>query len=133
MRKSWLTAGAVALALVANPGLAAKDKKKKDENAAAKAAKDFSKDPYPSTYRPYPGAPVLITGVTVFDGKGGRIDQGQVLLSEGKVVAVAGPLADLDLPANVVRIDGTGKFVTPGIIDIHSPRPESMPMPTATR
>jgi imidazolonepropionase-like amidohydrolase len=113
-----LLLAAAALALCAS-GAGAKDKKG-DTSAAAKAAKTFSKDPYPSTYKPYPGAPVLITGVTVFDGKGGRIDKGQVLLSGGKVAAVAGPLADLDLPANVVRIDGAGKFVTPGIIDVHS-------------
>jgi imidazolonepropionase-like amidohydrolase len=119
MRGSWLTAGVAALALIAAQGLAAKDKKK-DESAAIKAAKEFNKDPYPSTYKPYPGAPVLIRGATVFDGAGRRFDNGVVLLRDGKVAAVAGSLADLALPAGAVVIDGTGKFVTPGIIDIHS-------------
>jgi imidazolonepropionase-like amidohydrolase len=119
MRKGWLAAGAAALALFFAPGLLAKDKKK-HESAAAKAAKEFDKDPYPSTYKPYPGAPVLIRGATVFDGAGRRFDNGVVLLRDGKVAAVAGSLADLDVPAGAVVIDGSGKFVTPGIIDIHS-------------
>ena len=34
----------------------------------------FSRDPYPSTYRAYPGAPTLLRNATVLDGAGGRID-----------------------------------------------------------
>lgn len=114
-----LAAGVAVIALGATGGVSAKDKKK-DESAAVKAARDFDKNPYPSTYKPYPGQPVLITGATVFDGKGGQIDHGVVLLKDGKVAAVAGALADLDVPAGALRIDGTGKYVTPGIIDVHS-------------
>ncbi len=75
-------------------------------------------NPYPSTYRPYPGVPTALVGATVYDGAGGRIDNGTVLIAEGKVVAVGG--ADLAVPAGYTRIDGSGKFVTPGVIDIHS-------------
>ncbi|OJW62734.1 MAG: amidohydrolase [Sphingomonadales bacterium 63-6] len=74
--------------------------------------------PYPSTYRPYPGTPTALVGATIYDGKGGRIDKGTVLFSEGKVVAVGDAL--LAIPESYSRIDGTGKFVTPGVIDIHS-------------
>ncbi len=74
--------------------------------------------PYPSTYKPYPGRPTALVGATVFDGAGQRIDNGTVLFANGKVVGVGG--ADLAIPADYDRIDGTGKFVTPGIIDIHS-------------
>jgi imidazolonepropionase-like amidohydrolase len=41
-----------------------------------------------------------------------------VLFADGKVVGVGGP--GLAVPAGYARIDGTGKFVTPGVIDIHS-------------
>jgi imidazolonepropionase-like amidohydrolase len=82
------------------------------------ASADFDKNPYPSTYRPYPGAPTALVGATVYDGAGGRIDGGTVLFSEGKVVGIGD--ASLAIPAGYTRIDGTGKFVTPGIIDIHS-------------
>nr|WP_229735659.1 amidohydrolase [Novosphingobium marinum] len=74
--------------------------------------------PYSSTYRAYPGAPTALVGATVFDGAGGRIENGTVLFAGGEVVAVGG--ADLAVPSGYTRIDGTGKFVTPGIIDAHS-------------
>ncbi|MFM5885644.1 MAG: amidohydrolase [Novosphingobium sp.] len=111
--------GLAAAALAAAPGLA-KDKKSGDESAAVKAARDFDKNPFPSTYKPFPGRTTLISGATVFDGKGGRIEHGNVLIKDGKLAAVAGALADMDVPADAVRIDGAGKFVTPGVIDVHS-------------
>jgi imidazolonepropionase-like amidohydrolase len=84
----------------------------------AGAGGDAAAQPYPSTYKPYPGAPTAIVGATVFDGAGGRIERGTVLFAEGKVVAAGGP--ELAIPAGYTRIDGSGKFVTPGVIDIHS-------------
>ncbi len=75
-------------------------------------------DPYPSTYKPYPGVETLIIPTTVFDGAGGRIDNGWVHFRDGKIVAVGGPTT---MPPDVPNvIDGVDKFVTPGIIDIHS-------------
>jgi len=74
-------------------------------------------DPFPSTYHAYPEVPTLITNVTIYDGEGGRIDGGAVLFAEGKVQAVGRNLAT---PAGAVVIDGTGKWVTPGVIDVHS-------------
>jgi imidazolonepropionase-like amidohydrolase len=41
-----------------------------------------------------------------------------VVFADGVIQAVGGP--DLASPAGAVEIDGTGKWVTPGIIDIHS-------------
>nr|WP_126174575.1 amidohydrolase [Altericroceibacterium xinjiangense] len=75
-------------------------------------------DPYPSTYRAYPGAPTALVGATVYDGAGNRIDNGTVLFAQGRVVGVGG--ADLAIPAGYAQIDGAGKFVTPGVIDAHS-------------
>lgn len=119
MRKGALFAAA-ALALVLGGTGAGVAKDKKEDSPAVKAARDFNANPYPSTYKPYAGRPTLITGATVFDGRGGRIEQGVVLIRDGKIAAVAGSLADLDVPADALRIDGTGKFVTPGVIDVHS-------------
>ncbi len=78
----------------------------------------IDEDPYPSTYAPYPGVVTVIRNATVFDGEGGRIDGGTVVLADGKVQAVGGP--ELAVPDAVVEINGTGKFVTPGVIDVHS-------------
>jgi len=85
---------------------------------AKPVAPAFDKDPYPSTYQAYPGAPTALTGATVYDGAGGMIVGGTVLFADGKVVAIGGP--ELEIPDGYRRINGTGKFVTPGIIDIHS-------------
>ena len=78
----------------------------------------INEDPFPSTYVRYPGVPTVIRHATVFDGEGRRIDDGTVVIADGTIRAV-GP-ASFPAPAGAVEIDGTGKWVTPGIIDIHS-------------
>jgi imidazolonepropionase-like amidohydrolase len=77
----------------------------------------YSRDPYPSTYRAYAGVPTVVTNVTIYDGEGGRIDNGQILFADGKVVALG---QTVSAPQGAVTIDGAGKWVTPGVIDIHS-------------
>ncbi|MCD7097717.1 amidohydrolase [Stenotrophomonas sp. MMGLT7] len=83
----------------------------------AAAASRFVQDPYPSTYRPLASGPVLIEHATVLTGTGQRLDEADVLLQGGRIVAV-GPA--LQAPAGATRVDGRGKWVTPGIIDVHS-------------
>jgi len=78
----------------------------------------INEDPYPSTYVRYPGVPTVIRHATVFDGDGRRFDDGTVVFAEGTVQAVGGP--DVPSPPGATEIDGTGKWVTPGIIDVHS-------------
>ena len=75
------------------------------------------RDPFPSTYRALPSRTTLIRGATIYDGRGGKIVGGQVLLQNGKVAAIGQTVA---APADAVVIDAQGKFVTPGVIDIHS-------------
>ncbi len=108
---------AVAAAAIAG---CAQDRKPQTASAQASRTppKTYSRDPFPSTYHRYPGVVTAITGATVFDGEGGRIDNGTVVLADGLVQAIGGP--DTAIPAGATRIDGTGKWVTPGVIDIHS-------------
>ena len=89
-------------------------------NAAPKKAPPIAinLDPYPSTYHAYPGTPTVIRGATVYDGEGGQIDNGTVVLADGVVQAVGGP--ETPVPAGAFEIDGHGKWVTPGVIDVHS-------------
>ncbi len=75
-------------------------------------------DPYPSTYRPYGGVPTAITGATIYDGEGGRIENGTIVMVEGRIQAVGGP--DTPIPEGATRVDGRGRWVTPGVIDVHS-------------
>jgi imidazolonepropionase-like amidohydrolase len=74
-------------------------------------------NPFPSTYTPLPRVDTLIIGATVLDGAGHRLDGADLLLRAGKVVAVGPNLAH---PAGVTVIDAHGRWVTPGIVDIHS-------------
>jgi hypothetical protein len=84
--------------------------------APALGASRFMADPYPSTYRAQPDAPVLIHNATVLTGTGQRLDNADVLLREGRIVAVG---QQLQAEADVTRIDAQGKWVTPGLIDVH--------------
>src|SRR5690554_6726163 len=77
----------------------------------------FAEDPYPSTYQAVAAAPVLIQGATVLTGDGGRLEGADVLMEGGRIVAVGTGLA---APEGAVLVDGSGKWVTPGIIDVHS-------------
>jgi imidazolonepropionase-like amidohydrolase len=76
----------------------------------------FATDPYPSTYRPLPRTDTLIEGATILDGAGRRIDNGDVLIREGKIVAVGHGLS----AGGATVINAHGRWVTPGIIDVHS-------------
>ena len=74
-------------------------------------------DPFPSTYKPFPSKTTLIKGATILTAAGPRLVGGSVLLKDGKIVAVG---MDVAAPADAVVINGSGKFITPGIIDTHS-------------
>ncbi|WP_089214776.1 amidohydrolase [Sphingopyxis indica] len=119
-----MKSGLLAAATLVFAGCAATDAQPQaagsDAAPAATGAKAerFDKNPYPSTYHAYPGRVTAVTGVTIFDGEGGRIDGGTVVLAEGKVASIGG--ADTAIPADALVIDGRGKFVTPGVIDVHS-------------
>lgn len=85
--------------------------------ASAKPVSRFAQDPYASTYRPIASPAVLIRDATVLTGTGARLDEADVLMRDGRIVAVG---RDLDAPADAVQVDGRGKWVTPGLIDVHS-------------
>lgn len=93
-----------------------KDDKRSDEPPQF-AAMTESDGPYPSTYKPYPGTATALVGATIYDGAGSRIDNGTVLFRDARIVAVGDASLSTD---GYMVVDGTDKFVTPGIIDIHS-------------
>jgi imidazolonepropionase-like amidohydrolase len=78
----------------------------------------INEDPYPSTYARYPGVLTVIRHATVFIGDGQQISDGTIVFGNGVIQAIGE--AGLASPAGAMEIDGTGKFVSPGIIDIHS-------------
>jgi len=72
---------------------------------------------YPSTYQVPQSAPTLIRNATVLTGTGTRLEHADVLMVAGKVSAVG---TALGAPAGALEIDGTDRWVTPGLIDVHS-------------
>lgn len=82
-----------------------------------KAASTINNNPFPSSYQAMASKPTLLTNVTILDGIGGRIENGALLMKDGKIVAIGN---DITLPDDAVEVDGKGKWVTPGIIDVHS-------------
>ena len=89
------------------------DPAQKDEAVADK----FPNEQFPSTYKPLPSRPTVIRGATILTGTDEEIANASILLQDGKIAAVGAKVPE---PAGAVVINGKGKFVTPGIIDIHS-------------
>jgi imidazolonepropionase-like amidohydrolase len=61
---------------------------------------------------------VVIRNATLMLATGKTIQKGTIVLEKGKIAAVAD--GDIPAPAGAVVVDGTGKFVTPGLLDTHS-------------
>lgn len=74
-------------------------------------------EPFASTYAPLPGEPTMLVGATVLTGDGARHDNAAVLFADGVVKAVG---AGLEVPPGTRVVEAGGKWVTPGIIDVHS-------------
>ena len=80
--------------------------------------------PFSSTYMAPAHEPVLIENLTLLDGTGERLSETDVLFEGGKFSAIGADLQDSEsiraAGESLVRIDGTGLWATPGLIDIHS-------------
>ncbi|MEL6860216.1 MAG: amidohydrolase [Pseudomonadota bacterium] len=111
MKRFYFTAAAAAVVLAACGSGSSSDE------SAASDKVEIDRNPYPSTYAPYPSTATLLKDATVLDGIGGEILEGDVLLVDGKISQVAEEIA---APDGATVIDATGKWVTPGIIDNHS-------------
>src|SRR5229473_2627806 len=84
---------------------------------AAAETTSLNRAQYPSTYRRHPNPPVLIRNATIMTATGQEIPNGSILFKEGRIVAVG---TNVQAPPDAVVVDGTGKYVTPGLIDDHS-------------
>jgi imidazolonepropionase-like amidohydrolase len=61
-----------------------------------------------------PAQTIAITGGRVFPVSGPPIDNATVLIRDGRIVQVG---TNVSVPAGARRIDATGKWVTPGLVD----------------
>jgi imidazolonepropionase-like amidohydrolase len=64
-----------------------------------------------------PAETIAIKNATVFTMSRGRMEDGTVLIRDGKIAAVG---HDVTIPPGAAVVDATGMFVTPGLIDCHS-------------
>lgn len=60
---------------------------------------------------------ILIRNATVLTAANGTLENRDILIRNGKITQIG---KDLKAAANALIIDGSGKFVSPGIIDAHS-------------
>ncbi len=61
-----------------------------------------------------PAQTIAITGATVYPVSGPKIENATVVMTNGRITAVG---ANVSIPADAQRIDGRGKWVTPGFIN----------------
>jgi imidazolonepropionase-like amidohydrolase len=57
---------------------------------------------------------IAITGGTVYTVSGPKIEHATVIIRDGRITAVG---TSVTVPAEATRIDATGKWITPGLID----------------
>ena len=72
---------------------------------------------FESTYEPINSGDIFIEDARILTGTGKEILKGSILISSNKIKAIG---ENLSKPSGVLLINANGKWVTPGIIDIHS-------------
>ncbi|MEN7344242.1 MAG: amidohydrolase [Pseudomonadota bacterium] len=103
MRRAWPLTGLFLTVLIAGCG---------DETAKQDATTAFA-----SRYVVPETSPLVIRNATILTGLGEQLDTTDVLVVDGKIRRVG---EGLSAPRDAREIDATGKYVTPGIIDVHS-------------
>jgi imidazolonepropionase-like amidohydrolase len=62
--------------------------------------------------------PIAFEGATLYPITSAAIEQGVLVIHQGKIVAIGGP--GTLVPADAERIDARGKVILPGLVDTHS-------------
>lgn len=63
---------------------------------------------------------IAVTHVTVVDVTGGPARQDQTVLIDGSRIAAVGPTGRVRIPQGSRVVDGTGKYLIPGLWDMHT-------------
>lgn len=106
------TTGLLAALLTIATTLPAQKPVKNPKKAAGKASPPTAAVPA----RP-PVQPIVIRNAMIMTAANGDLSNTDILLADGRIAAIG---KNISAPANARVIDGTGKYVTPGIIDTHS-------------
>ena len=84
-------------------------------DAPAKSS-SLERDPFESNYKPLESERTLIKSVNLYDGLGNEYSNFDVLFDDGIIKEIGKDIVD----NNATIIDARGKWLTPGLIDIHS-------------
>jgi len=63
---------------------------------------------------------LAIKNVTVIDGRTDTGRPGMTVVVDGERIAAVGPSADVKVPAGATIVDGAGKYLLPGLADMHN-------------
>jgi imidazolonepropionase-like amidohydrolase len=66
-----------------------------------------------------PGSTFAIHDVTVWDGTGGPPAPHRTVIVRGDRIAEVGPADRVAIPEGIPRVDGTDRFLMPGLVDMH--------------
>lgn len=114
-RLKGLTALMVLLALAACATVPSSGNDSQEGSAKSGDSADYVA--FASTYKIPEAAPVVVRNVRALTGMGDELESTDVLIENGKIAAVG---KQLTAPDEAIEVDGTDKWLTPGIIDVHS-------------
>jgi len=84
--------------------------------SACEQGEEDGPEPYAGRYQPLASEPTILQGATVLTGTGERIDNADVVMQDGKIVAVGSGLDSTGMSV----VNASDMWVTPGVIDVHS-------------
>ena len=99
----------------ADAELVSSDDAAADDDAGSEMDDD---QPFASTYQAADAPAVLIRNATILTGTGERLDNASLLMADGRIRQLSADESINEEQAQV--IDADGRWVTPGIIDVHS-------------
>lgn len=76
-----------------------------------------------------PQVPIAITNVTVIPMDSERVIEGHTVVVEGERIVAVGPAGEIEVPEAATVVDGTGRWLIPGLAEMHG----HIPQPSAPR
>lgn len=81
------------------------------------AASADSSGSHMSRHAAFHAQATVVQGATIIDGKGGELRGASLLIAGGRIIDVG---AGIEIPGGATVVHAEGKWLTPGIIDVHS-------------
>ena len=110
-------AGGVALSLLSACASTALNSPESKNSANAGLSASALDVPFASSYKIPESSPSIVRNATIWTGTGEQMLESDIVFVDGKITAIG---KELSAPDDAQVIDGSGMFITPGIIDVHS-------------